>query len=69
MPENKERRKMTDYQQSQAIKFLQDFILEAKKARGNAEPEMKEIQIYYLLSELDSVPDLYVADWPTSLMK
>ncbi|HEV8514761.1 MAG TPA: hypothetical protein VGQ59_15865 [Cyclobacteriaceae bacterium] len=61
--------KMGDYQQRQAIGYLQEVILKAKKDRGDQEPEMLEMQIYYLLSELDAIPGSYTADWPTELAK
>ncbi|HEV8514650.1 MAG TPA: hypothetical protein VGQ59_15310 [Cyclobacteriaceae bacterium] len=62
-------RPMADHEQRQAVGYLQEVMLGSKKERGNGEPGMLEMQIYYLLSDLDALPESYTADWPTELMR
>lgn len=60
---------MAEYEQRQAVELLQKALLEAKKERHGQQPEMFEMEIYYLLSDLDMVPESYQADWDTILAR
>jgi hypothetical protein len=63
------KRPLAEYEQRQAVGFLQEILLNAKKDRQGSGPEIQEMQIYYLLSDLDMLPESYRADWPTEMMR